>query len=341
MWRTIMKTTDFAYYLSSFLTDYLPLQRNTSRNTIRSYRDCFKLFIKYLGEEKGISIEKISLNYIERNTVTSFLLWLEQERKCSISTRNQRLAAIESFFKYIAAEKPEYLFQAQQIGSIRIKKSSKPVIEYLSVEATKILLATINTASKQGRRDLAMISLLYDSGARVQELIDLKVSDIHIGIAPTVEIMGKGNKFRIVPITKTTGDILDKYIHEFNLDKPEHQCKQLFKNKFNHSFTREGITYTLQKYATIAHEGDTSIPRNITPHILRHTKAMHLIQAGVDLVSIRDFLGHVDISTTDIYAKTNVEEKRKALKKAENLISIEMTSWEEDHDLMDFLKSIK
>ncbi|MGB8454775.1 MAG: tyrosine-type recombinase/integrase [Anaerocolumna sp.] len=125
------------------------------------------------------------------------------------------------------------------------------------------------------------------------------------------------------------------------INKPENQCKQLFKNKFNHSFTREGVTYTLQKYANIAHEEDTSIPRNISPHILRHTKAMHLIQVGVDLVSIRDFLGHVDISTTDIYAKTNVEEKRKALEKAENLVTVEMKSWEEDHDLMEFLNSIR
>ena len=336
-----MKTTDFARYLSTFLTDYLPKQRNTSQNTIRSYRDCFKLLLKFFESEKGISIDRIAMKDINRTLVLEFLSWLEKERGCSISTRNQRLAALESYFKYVSAENPELLYQMQQLSSIRIKTHPKPVIYYLSVDSMKKLLSVIDTSHPQGRRDLAMLSLLYDSGARVQELIDLKVGDVHLGKFPSVDVMGKGNKQRTVPITETTGTILTKYMHEFRLDLPEKHCTPLFLNKFHHKFTREGITYTLQKYASLAYTLDHGIPQKITPHILRHTKSMHLIQAGVDLVSIRDFLGHVDLSTTDIYAKTNVEEKRKALAKAENLITVEMKSWNEDKDLIEFLNSIK
>lgn len=336
-----MKTTDFAKYLSAFFLDYLPRQRGTSQNTICSYRDCFKLLLKYFEGEKGVSIDRITLKDIDRTLVLDFLSWLEKERGCSISTRNQRLAAIESYFKYISADNPELLFQAQQIGSIRIKKAPKPVITYLTVDSIKKLLEVIDTSCPQGRRDLAMLSLLYDSGSRVQELIDLKAEDIHLGSFPSVDVVGKGNKHRTIPLTEATGKILEKYMNEFRLDLPQTQCTPLFLNKFGHRFTREGITYTLQKYASLANELDPGIPKKITPHILRHTKSMHLIEAGVDLVSIRDFLGHVDLSTTDIYAKTNVEEKRKALEKAEKVITVEMKSWNEDKSLIEFLNRIK
>lgn len=336
-----MKTTDFARYLSAFLTDYLPKQRGTSQNTIRSYRDCFKLLLKYFEHEKGVNINRITLGDIDRVLVLEFLSWLEKERGCSVATRNQRLAAIESYFKYISADNPELLYQMQQISSIRIKKSPRPVISYLTVASMKTLLEVIDTTHPQGRRDLTMLSLLYDSGARVQELIDLNAEDIHLGGFPTVDVLGKGKKHRAIPLTEATGSILAKYKKEFRLDLPQTQCSPLFLNKFGHRFTREGITYTLQKYASLANALDPGIPPKITPHILRHTKSMHLIEAGVDLVSIRDFLGHVDLSTTDIYAKTNVEEKRKALSKVENLITVELKPWNEDKTLMEFLSSIK
>lgn len=336
-----MKTTDFARYLSSFLTDYLPKQRGASQNTILSYRDCFKLLLRYFECEKGISIERITLKDIDRALVLDFLSWLEKERSCSTATRNQRLAAIESYFKYISADNPELLYKTQQIGSIRIKKAQKPVISYLTVDSMKKLLEVIDTSSPQGRRDLAMLSLLYDSGSRVQELIDLKAENVHLCSFPSIDVVGKGNKHRTIPLTEAAGRILEKYMDEFRLNLPQTQCKPLFINKFGHRFTREGITYILQKYAALANELDPGIPKKVTPHILRHTKSMHLIEAGVDLVSIRDFLGHTDLSTTDIYAKTNVVEKRKALEKAENAITVEMKSWNEDKDLMAFLNAIK
>ncbi|MDL2302362.1 site-specific integrase [Lachnospiraceae bacterium OttesenSCG-928-D06] len=336
-----MRTTDFARYLSAFLTDYLPKQRGVSQNTIRSYRDCFKLLLKYFECEKGVNIDRITLKDIDRKLVLAFLAWLEKERGCSITTRNQRLAAIESYFKYISADNPELLFQTQQIGSIRIKKAPKPVISYLTVDSMRKLLEVIDTSSPQGRRDLAMLSLLYDSGSRVQELIDLRAENVHLGDFPSIDVVGKGNKHRAIPLTEATGKILEKYMEEFRLNLPQTQCNPLFLNKFGNRFTREGITYTLQKYAALASESDPGIPKKITPHILRHTKSMHLIEAGVDLVSIRDFLGHVDLSTTDIYAKTNVEEKRRALEKAGNVITVEMKTWNEDKDLMEFLNTIK
>ena len=169
-----MKPTDFAKYLTEFLSVYLPQQKNVSNNTIRSYRDTFKLLINYCQEIKKISVERITLNLLSREWLIDFLEWLETDRKCSISTRNQRLAAIHSFFRYIQAEEPAGIFHFQKIAAIPIKKANKTVVEYLTPEAMKLLLEQPDKHTPKGRRDLTLISVLYDTGARVQELIDIK-----------------------------------------------------------------------------------------------------------------------------------------------------------------------
>jgi len=173
-----MKPTNFAKYLTEFLSSYLPVQKNVSKNTILSYRDTFKLLINYYQKIKDIPVERITLELLSRQWLTDFLEWLETDRKCSISTRNQRLAAIHSFFRYIQAEEPTDIFHFQKIASIPIKKAKKPVVEYLSPNAIKILLEQPDRHTTRGRRDLTLISILYDSGARVQELIDIKVGDV-------------------------------------------------------------------------------------------------------------------------------------------------------------------
>src|SRR3990167_11535313 len=173
-----MKTTDFAKYLTEFLSVYLPKQKNVSKNTIYSYRDTFKLLISYCHEIKKIPAEKITLNILSSECLTDFLGWLETDRKCSISTRNQRLAAIHSFFRYMQAEEPEGIFNYQKIAAIPIKKGKKTVVDYLSPEAVKFLLEQPDKHTPKGRRDLTLISVLYDLVARVQELIDIKISDV-------------------------------------------------------------------------------------------------------------------------------------------------------------------
>ena len=176
-----MKPTDFAKYLTEFLSVYLPTQKNVSKNTIHSYRDTFKLLIHYCQEMKAIPVERITLNDLSSELLIDFLEWLETDRKCSISTRNQRLAAIHSFFRYVQAEEPAGLFHFQKIIAIPIKKAKKTIVEYLTPEAIKLLLEQPDKHTPKGRRDLTLISVLYDSGARVQELIDIKVCDVISG----------------------------------------------------------------------------------------------------------------------------------------------------------------
>ena len=201
---TTMKPTDFAKYLTEFLSVYLPTQKNVSKNTIYSYRDTFKLLINYCQEIKKIPVERITLNVLSSEWITDFLEWLETNRKCSISTRNQRLAAIHSFFRYVQAEEPAGIFHFQKITAIPIKKAKKTVVEYLTPEAIKLLLEQPDKHTPKGRRDLTLISVLYDSGARVQELIDIRVCDVILQDPAVITLTGKGNKIR-------TGSNHEKY----------------------------------------------------------------------------------------------------------------------------------
>ena len=183
-----MKPTDFAKYLTEFLSVYLPSQKNVSKNTIHSYRDTFKLLIKYCQEIKRIPAERITLDVLSSELITDFLDWLETERKCSISTRNQRLAAIHSFFRYVQAEEPAGLFHFQKVIAIPIKKAQKTVVEHLTPEAMKLLLEQPDRSCPKGRRDLTLMSVLYDTGARVQELIDIKVGDVILDTPAVITI---------------------------------------------------------------------------------------------------------------------------------------------------------
>ncbi len=176
-----MKPTDFSLYLTQFLSDYLPGQKNVSPNTIRSYRDTFKLLLQYFQEQEGIPPEKITMSCIIQQRVISFLDWLETERRCGVTTRNLRLTAIHSFFRYAQAESPESLFHFQKVMAIPVKKGRKRTVEHLTPEGIRLLLEQPDRSCPKGRRDLVMLSTLYDSGARVQELIDLRVGDAHPG----------------------------------------------------------------------------------------------------------------------------------------------------------------
>lgn len=199
-----MKPTDFAKYLTNFLSVYLPAQKNVSRNTIHSYRDTFKLLIEYCQEMKRIPAERITLSNLSSEWITDFLQFLEIDRKCSISTRNQRLAAIHSFFRYVQGEEPADIFHFQKILSIPTKKAQQILVEYLTPDAIKLLLEQPDKHTSKGRRDLTLISVLYDSGARVQELIDIRICDVILEATAIIILHGKGNKIRRVPIMKNT-----------------------------------------------------------------------------------------------------------------------------------------
>ena len=337
-----MKPTDFAKYLTEFLSDYLPTQKNVSKNTIRSYRDTFKLLIAYCQEIKGTPSERITLNILSSEWITGFLGWLEGERKCSISTRNQRLAALHSFFRYVQAEEPAGMFHFQKVTAIPIKKVKKTVVEYLNPEAMKLLLEQPDKHTPKGRRDLTLISVLYDSGARVQELIDIRVCDVTLQTPAVLTLIGKGNKTRRVPIMKNTAALLQNYLLENKLDKPWRNESPLFTNSQNDKLTRKGVTYILSKYVESARKTSTLLPSKVNNHMLRHSKAMHLLQAGVNLIYIRDFLGHVDLKTTEIYARADTEMKRKAIENVyPDLIDSNLPDWSKDQALLSWLSEIK
>ena len=337
-----MKPTDFAKYITDFFSVYLPTQKNVSKNTIYSYRDTFKLLLHYCQEVKKIPVERITLKVLSHECITDFLIWLETNRKCSISTRNQRLAAIHSFFRYLQAEEPAGIFNFQKIASIPIKKSKKTVVAHLTTEAVKLLLKQPDKNTIKGRRDLTLMSVLYDSGARVQELIDIRVCDINLQTPAVLTLTGKGNKIRQVPIMKNTASLLKNYLLENKLEKIVRNENPLFKNNQNHKLTREGVGYIISKYVESARKTSTIVPLKVKPHMLRHSKAMHLLDAGVNLIYIRDFLGHVDLKTTEIYAKASTETKRKAIEKVyPNLIDSTLPDWRKDQDLLAWLSELE
>ena len=337
-----MKPTDFAKHLTEFLSVYLPSQKNVSKNTVYSYRDTFKLLINYCQETQNIPAERITVGLLSSELIIGFLQWLETERRCSISTRNQRLAAIHSFFRYIQAEEPSGLYHFQKVMSIPVKKARKMIVEHLTPEALTLLLDQPDKHTARGRRDLTLMSVLYDTGARVQELIDIKVCDVILASPSVVVLNGKGNKIRRVPITKNTVSLLQSYLTENNLDKHWKNQTPLFSNNQHHKLTKEGVAYIISKYVESARKSSTIVPAKVKPHIIRHSKAMHLLQAGVNIIYIRDFLGHVDIKTTEIYARADTETKRNAIEKAyPDLIDSTLPDWSKDQELLTWLSRLK
>lgn len=335
-----MKKDDFPYYLSRFFQSYLPGSRNVSGNTILSYRDTFTKLLTYLRDARSIVPDGVSFRDLDRNAIEDFLSYLENDQGCSISTRNQRLAGLKSFFRFVEVERPDLLAGCQAILSIKNKKCPKPVIDYLSGDETQLLLGQPDTSSAKGRRDLALLSLMYDSAARVQEVCDLKAGSVRLDSPAVVRLYGKGRKARDVPLDAPCAKILRAYMSENCLDRKEMQDTPLFFNSRKEQLSRSGVSYILSKYITLANERGGSIPAGITPHCLRHSKAMHMVEAGINLIYIRDMLGHESIETTQVYAKANPETRRVALEKMESK-NPPMPDWNDNPDIMDFLHGLK
>jgi len=336
--------TDFAKYLTKFFTEYLVGERGASTHTIRSYSDTFTLVLTYMDKVRHIAADRLTLSHFYRETVLDFLDWLQKERKCANTTRNQRLAALHSFFKYLQYEDVKHLEQWQNILSIKVKRSDqRSFVNYLNVEGIKFLLEQIPVNTKEGRRNLALLALLYDSGARVHEIIDLSPSSLNLNKPCYVTILGKGNKKRIVPLQNEQVKLLVSYMNENHLGQPAYNQRPLFANNRGEKLTNSGVAYILDLYANNARILKPElIPEKISPHTLRHSKAMHLLQSGVNLVYIRDILGHVSIQTTEVYARADSKQKREALETA--YISIipfqsKEGTWERDSKLKIWLKN--
>jgi len=342
-----MKTaTDFAKYLSKFLSEYLPFERNMSPNTIAAYRDTFVQFIGYMKDVQNIKVERLTLDETTRSRVLNFLSWIQNERNCSIATRNQRLASIHSFVSYLQYEEINHLQEWQKIRSIKALKGTKKSINYLTTDGIKLLLGQPDHTTVNGRRNLTLIALMYDTGARVQEIIDLTPESLKIESQPyTIRIFGKGRKSRVVPLMEEQIFLLKQYMegnHLFEQYKLKHP---LFFNSRNEKLTRSGVTYILKTYANMAKQVNPGlIPDKISCHSLRHSKAMHLLQSGVNLVYIRDLLGHVSTQTTEVYARADSKQKREALEKAYMKLVPERASqceWENNQNLLGWLKGLQ
>ena len=331
-------------HLAKFFTDYLAGERAASPRTIDSYRDAMKLLLIWFKNAERIPPEKLRLADIDRTRILRFLDWLEAERSCSAATRNQRLAVIKSFCRYTAVEQPDQLDQITQILAIRQKNTPAPELGHLTGDEVKMLLAEPGTNGARAVRDTVLLALAYDTAARVQELCDLNVTDIRRANPITVTIHGKGNKIRYVPVMGPTARLVADYIeHREPHPGLGADADPLFHGPNHSRLTRSGIAKLLARYVRAVRARDPgwapSLP--VTPHTLRRSRAMHLIQAGINLIYIRDLLGHADISTTEIYARADAETKRKAIENAyEPLTPDALPDWTLDTSLIGWLDSL-
>ena len=338
-----MKQTDFSKYLTDYLTQYLSHECGFSPNTIQTYSVTFTIFLTYMKGEEGIGPDKLCLKDITKPCIINFLKWLETERKCSVSTRNARLATLHSFFKFIQYRDMKGMNIWQEILSIRFKKCASPQMSYLTSDAMKLLLMQPDICTRKGRRDLALLGLMYDSAARVQEIADLTPSDFRFEDTTTVKLKGKGSKSRIVPLSENQVRNLMRYMQENNLFETHASIYPLFSNPHNGKLSRAAILAIVKKYTAMARLKDNSIiPDDIGCHSFRHSKAMHMLEADINLIYIRDFLGHSSITTTEVYARTSAQKKMKALQKVNpSIVTDRKSSWQKNGVLLNWLKEMQ
>jgi len=300
----------FADMLAQFLTIHLPVTRACSHNTICAYRDAFTLFLRFMDQQQATPPDRVSFEDFTAPNVATFLGWLRTERRCSAATANQRLAALKSFFRYVQNQAPEQIVQAQQVLGVKAAQTPQPSIGYLPVETVALLL---EHAKRRGLRDLALLTTLYDTAARVQEGCDLSLGDLHLDKPASVTLTGKGRKTRIVPLTPQAGVVLTQHVRTL----PGGSSTPVFANRVGQRLGRAGAAYILAECAHAAHaDRPELVPEKVPPHMLRHSKAMHLLENGVNLIYIRDILGHASVVTTEVYAKANPEMKRQAIEAA-------------------------
>ncbi|MCE3239188.1 MAG: integrase [Gammaproteobacteria bacterium] len=336
-----MKST---HYLSSwikrFLLEYLISIRNLSKNTQKSYRDTFRLMLPFMAVRSKKSIEQLLVEDINSEAVKAFLSDLETNRHCSLSTRNQRLAAIHAFAKFVGLNNPEYVEWYRQLQMLPFKKTKRTLITYLEKPEMDALLNAPDQKTEQGKRDYALLLFLYNTGARADEAAQLTITDLNVAHAQkrdlsTVLIKGKGNKLRRCPLWQQTVNALAPLI--LNRSQFEH----VFLNRCKQPLTRFGIHTMVKRYVKkITKQFPSVEKKRISPHTIRHTTATHLLRAGVDINTIRAWLGHVSINTTNVYAEVDLEMKAKALAYCEFQNTKGNQHWHDDKELMNFLESL-
>jgi integrase/recombinase XerD len=322
-------------WVRRFLLEHLVGERNLARNTQRSYRDTLALLIPFVAGKLNKAVDRLAVVDLSADRVRLFLADLEESRQCAIATRNQRLAAIHALARFVGEHSPEHIAWCSQLRLIPFKKTTRAVIPYLDKSEMDVLLAAPDCQTAQGRRDHALLLFLYNSGARADEAAQLIIRDLHL-TSSYVRVLGKGGKERQCPLWPVTVGELTPLI----ANRPP--SDRVFLNRCGRPITRFGIHALVQRYVLKSQVTMPSLAtKRVSPHTVRHTTAAHLLRAGVDINTIRAWLGHVSLDTTNVYAEMDLEMKAKALAKCEVTEGTNPTRpWREDPQLMVFLRSL-
>lgn len=336
--------TDMAMLLKDFFETYLLKERGVSNHTIRSYSATFQSLYAFFKDNKGIRANKLFVKDLSRRSINDYLNWLEMEKGNKVSTRNSRLASVKAFCHYAQYKDFKNLARWQDILSIKSKKADMPYMSFLTQEGMKTLLSEVPTDTIQGRRHLAILAFLYDTGARVNELISFSAHNLNLTKPYHVILSGKGRKKRIVPIHEKLVLILKAYMKDANIELNNISKQPLFVNAYGRKLTSAGLTHIIMMYADKVRENFPALmPKRLSPHSFRHSKATHLLQAGMNIIYVRDFLGHSSVKTTETYVRMDSEQKRKALEAAAADIvpqSQTIEVWNDDEKLLNWLKGL-
>jgi site-specific recombinase XerD len=322
-------------WVRRFLLEHVVTDRNLARNTQASYRDTLVLLLPYVSKVQEKAIDRLRIDDLSPSVVRSFLEYVEKERGCSGATRNLRLATIHSLAKFIAMRSPEHVVWYAGIRTVPFKKTAKSTLTYLDKPEMDALLKTPDLHTPRGMRDYALLLFLYNTGARADEAAHLSVGDITWGNSPAVRLVGKGNKTRWCPIWPRTADVL-KPLVAGRTDQ-----NFVFLNRFDQPLTRFGIYSLVHRTVEQATKAMPSLAaKRISPHCLRHACAVHLLRSGADINTIRAWLGHVSLDTTNIYAEVDLEMKAKALAHCDPPTEVALKPWHSDPGLISFLKAL-
>lgn len=333
-----MKTASFPHLLHAFFHERLGQQLNLSRHTVMSYRDTWRLFLRFVSDRHRRPIVALSLSELDANVVLAFLQYLEEERNVCIGTRNCRLAAVHGFFAFVAQREPLAIVQCAEIARIPTKKTSRPAMCYLETDEVAAILKQPDRSTPQGQRDHALLAFLYNTGARIQEALDVCPAAIRFESPAQVRLFGKGRKERICPLWPETVALLKALLRR----QPRADNETIFINCYGQPLGAAGVRFKLDQYVRAAAQSVPSLTKkNISPHSFRHSAGVMLVAAGVDVTVIRSWLGHVNLDTTNHYARANLETKRKALEQVDaSARPGKPPRWKEDPELLIWLDSL-
>jgi len=333
-----MKVATVAYWLHAFFHEWLAQQRNLSHHTVLSYRDTWRLFLRFVAARRRRSVSDLAIEHLTAEEVLAFLRHSEEERKVTIGTRNCRLAALRSFFRFVAEREPLALAQCAEVLRIPTKKAPISEVNYLDADEVTAILRQPDRSTLDGQRDHALLALLYNTGARIQEALDLCPGSVRFRSPAQVTLFGKGRKERICPLWPETADLLTALLKR----QPRPDDQPIFLNRYGQPLGAAGVRFRLDQYVRGAAERVPTLKgKHVSPHTFRHSMGVAMVAAGVDVTVIRSWLGHVGLDTTNHYARANLETKRQALQQVDTSTRpTKPPRWKRDPDLLTWLNSL-